>query len=77
MIVVNLNKAKKIAHEKRRLAREKELKPFDDIIMKQIPGNDSVEAEKKRKLIRQKYEVLQTQMDAAQSVEELKSLLPE
>lgn len=77
MIVINLNKAKTIAHERRRVAREKEFKPFDEIIMKQIPGNDAVEAEKSRKAIRQKYDVLQQQMDAAQTVEELKALLPE
>ena len=75
MIKINLEKAKQIAHERRRAAREKELKPFDEIIMKQIPGNDAVQAEKNRKEIRQKYALLQQQMDAAQNVQELKTLL--
>ena len=38
MIVININKAKVIAHDKRREARTEEFKPHDEIIMKQIPG---------------------------------------
>ncbi len=76
MITVNLNKAKEIAHEKRREARAKEFKPHDEVIMKQIPGNDMTEAEAARQAIREKYEELQIQMNEAQTVEELKELLP-
>lgn len=76
MIVVNLDKAKAIAHEKRREARLEEFKPYDEVIMKQIPGNDMIQAEAARQAIRDKYAELQAQMDAAQSVEELKALLP-
>ena len=43
-IVVNLTKAKTIAHEKRRMKREQEFKPHDDIIAKQIPGADATKA---------------------------------
>lgn len=75
-IVINLDKAKAIAHEKRRIARAEEFKPYDEIIMKQIPGNDYTQAEAARQAIRDKYAVLQTQMDAATSAEELKELLP-
>ena len=75
-IVINLDKAKAIAHEKRRTARAEEFKPLDEIIMKQIPGNDYTQAEAARQAIRDKYAVLQTQMDAATSAEELKELLP-
>lgn len=75
-IVINLDKAKAIAHEKRRTARAEEFKPYDEIIMKQIPGNDYTQAEAARQAIRDKYAVLQTQMDAATSAEELKELLP-
>lgn len=76
MIVVNLNKAKAIAHDKRRVARAEEFKPYDEVIMKQIPGVDLNQAEAARQAIRQKYAELQSQMDLAQSVDELKELLP-
>jgi hypothetical protein len=76
MIIIDLTKAKEIAHEKRRKARAEEFKPHDEVIMKQIPGNDMVEAEAARQAIRVKYEELQTQMNEAQTVEELKELLP-
>ena len=76
-VTVNLNKAKEIAHSKRREARAEEFKPHDEIIMKQIPGNDYTEAEAARQEIREKYAILQEQMDAAQTIEELKALLPQ
>ena len=38
MITINIDKAKTIAHDKRRAAREEEFKPYDDAIAKQIPG---------------------------------------
>jgi hypothetical protein len=76
MITINIDKAKEIAHEKRREARAEEFKPHDEVIMKQIPGNDMTEAEAARQVIREKYEELQTQMNEAQTVEELKELLP-
>ena len=77
MIKINLNKAKEIAHEHRRAARAEEFKPYDEIIMKQIPGNDYTQAEAARQAIRDKYAALQAQMDAAQTPEELKALLPQ
>jgi hypothetical protein len=76
MIIIDIDKAKDIAHEKRRAARAEEFKPHDEVIMKQIPGNDMAEAETARQAIREKYEELQTQMNEAQTVEELKELLP-
>jgi hypothetical protein len=76
MIRIDLTKAKEIAHEKRREARAEEFKPHDEVIMKQIPGNDMTEAEAARQAIREKYEELQTQMNSAETVEELKALLP-
>ena len=76
MITINLDKAKAIAHDKRRQARAKEFEPYDAIIMKQIPGNDFTQAEAARQAIRTKYAALQTQMDAATTVDQLKDLLP-
>lgn len=75
-IGLNLNKAKEIAHEKRRIARAEEFQPYDEIIMKQIPSTDFTQAEAARQAIRDKYALMQTQMGAAQTADELKTLLP-
>jgi hypothetical protein len=77
MISIDMTKAKDIAHEKRRAARAQEFKPYDEVIMKQIPGVDAQQAEAARQTIREKYASLQAQMDAAQTADELKALLPE
>lgn len=76
MITINLDKAKAIAHDKRRQARAKEFEPYDAVIMKQIPGNDFTQAEAARQAIRTKYAALQAHMDAATTVDQLKDLLP-
>ena len=76
MISIDMTKAKDIAHEKRRAARAEEFKPYDEVIMKQIPGVDAQQAEAARQAIREKYASLQAQMDAAHTADELKALLP-
>ena len=76
MITVNINKAKIIAHIKRREARAEEFKPYDEVIMKQIPGNSASEAEVARAVIRAKYAVMQTEIDAAATVDEIKAAMP-
>ena len=76
MISIDMTKAKDIAHEKRRAARAEEFKPYDEVIMKQIPGVDAQQAEAARQAIREKYATLQAQMDAATTVDGLKNLLP-
>lgn len=74
MIRVNMDKARQIAHEMRRYAREQEFKPYDEAIAKQIPGQmDGAEAA--RQQIRQKYADIQIKVDAASSPEELKAAL--
>lgn len=73
MIRVNMDKARNIAHEKRREARSAEFAPLD--IKATIPS-ESAAAEAARQLIRQKYATLQNQMDRARTPEELKALLP-
>jgi hypothetical protein len=75
MITINLDKAKAIGHDKRRALRAEEFKPYDEVIMKQIPGNDAAEAEVKRQEIRDKYAAIQSDIDAAQSPEEIKTAL--
>ena len=75
MIKIDMTKAKAISHDARRAARAAEFEPFDNAIAKQIPGQmDGAEAERQK--IREKYAALQTQMDAAQTPEQLKSLMP-
>ena len=73
-IVVNLTKAKTIAHEKRKVKRAEEFKPHDDIIAKQIPGADATAAENARAAIRTKYATIQTDIDNAKTVDELKTV---
>ena len=73
MIVINLDKAKSIAHDKRRQARSAEFAPLD--IKATIPS-EAQAAEAARQAIREKYAEMQEQMDAAQTVDELKALLP-
>ncbi len=75
MIKIDMTKAKAIAHEARRAARAAEFEPFDNAIAKQIPGQVNG-AEAERQKIRDKYAALQTQMDAAQTPEQLKALMP-
>ena len=72
-IRINLNKAKEIAHDKRRDARAIEFAPLD--IKATIPS-EAAKAEAERQKIRDKYDELQSKIDAAETVEELKELLP-
>lgn len=76
MIVINIDKAKAIAHNKRREARAEEFKPHDDVIMKQIPGNDAAAAEAARQIIREKYAAMQVAIDAAVTPDEIKAAMP-
>ena len=73
-IVVNLTKAETIAHERRRAKREQEFKPHDEIIMKQIPGEDATAAETARAEIRTRYATIQTDIDNATTVDALKTV---
>jgi uncharacterized SAM-binding protein YcdF (DUF218 family) len=75
MIVINLSKAKDIAHDVRRAARAEEFKPLDDIIAKQIPGTTAQEAEAQRQIIRNKYAEKQLAINQAVTIEQLKEAL--
>ena len=77
MITINIDKAKTIAHDKRREARAEEFKPYDEIIMKQIPGADSTAAEAARAAIRTKYSEMQTAIDSASTVDDIKAAMPQ
>ena len=74
MITINLNKAKEITHEKRRAIRAEEFKPYDEIIAKQIPGSSAEDAENERKKIREKYTVIQEEINSCQDALSLKTV---
>lgn len=71
----DLPKCKAIAHDKRREKRAAEFAPLDDLIAKKIPGTKESEVEAERQKIREKYDAVQAAIDAAQTVEEIKSAL--
>lgn len=71
MIVVNLDKAKNIAHNLRRTARDAAMAPFDAVIAKNIPGVDNASIETKRQSIRIRFADIQNRIDAAETVDEL------
>jgi len=75
MITININKAKTVAHDIRRAARSEEFKPYDEAIAKQIPGQMEG-AEAARAAIRAKYAAMQTAIDAASTVDEIKAAMP-
>ena len=74
-VEVDLDQAKAIGHDKRRAARAEEFAPLDEVIAKQIPGNDPAEVEAERQAIRDKYAAVQEQIDAAATPDEIKAAL--
>jgi len=72
MIVVNIDKAKAVGHDIRRKERDKEFAPLD--IKATIPS-EAEAAETARQAIREKYAVMQQQIDAAQNADEIKLAL--
>ena len=71
MININLDKAKEIAHGLRREMRAQEFRPHDQVIAAQIPGADNTAAEAQRQAIREKYVVVQEQINAASHIDDL------
>jgi len=74
-IIVNMEKARAIGHDKRRAARTEAFAPFDEIIAKQIPGADATAAEEARQAIRSKYADVQLAIDAAADPDAIKAAL--
>ena len=72
MIQVDLNKAKEIAHNKRRVVREQELQPLD--VKVTIPMY-AEQAELERQAVRDKHAEIQELIDQAESVEDLKKVI--
>ena len=71
-IVINIGKAKTIAHDMRRAARAVEFAPLD--IKATIPS-EAAAAETARQAVRQKYASMQTAIDVAQTPEQIKTAL--
>ena len=72
MITINIDKAKDIAHDKRREARSAEFAPLD--IKATIPS-EATAAETARQVVREKYAAMQTAIDSASTVDEIKVAL--
>lgn len=68
MITINIDKAKAIAHDKRRQARSAEFAPLD--IKATIPS-EAEAAEAARAVIRTKYATMQAEIDAATTINAL------
>jgi hypothetical protein len=75
MILINIEKAKTIGHNMRRVARAEEFKPLDELLMRQIPGTDTEAVEAERQVIRDKYSEIQTRIDASLTTDEIKEAL--
>ena len=73
MITINITKAKTIAHDARRTARSAEFAPLD--IKATIPS-EATAAETARQAVRDKYATMQTAIDAASTVDEIKASMP-
>ncbi len=69
MITINIDKAKEIAHNKRRKDRAVEFAPLD--VEASIPML-AESAESKRAAIREKYALIQENIDNAKTPEEVK-----
>eukprot|EP00919_Chromeraceae_sp_WS-2016_P079275 GHVR01187652.1.p1 GENE.GHVR01187652.1~~GHVR01187652.1.p1 ORF type:complete len:174 (-),score=31.96 GHVR01187652.1:142-663(-) len=67
--------AKEIAHEMRRAKRNELFAPHDEVIMKQIPGDDAVAAEAARAVIRTEYAGIQSAIEESTIVVGIKSTL--
>ena len=74
MITINIDKAKSIAHDKRREARSAEFAPLD--IKATIPSEATV-AEAARQAVRDKYTAMQTAIDSATTIDEIKAAMPQ
>jgi hypothetical protein len=72
MITINLDKAKVIVHDIRRAKRTAEFAPLD--IKATIPA-EAAAAEAARQAVRDKYATIQTDIDAAPGVPELKLIV--
>ena len=73
MISINIDKAKAIAHDKRRAARAAEFAPLD---LKATIPFEAAWAEEERQAVREKYAVMQAAIDAAADLDAIKAVMP-
>ena len=71
----DLSLTKDIAHDLRRQKRSELFAPYDEIIMKQIPGEDAIAAEAARVVIRTENAGIQSAIENANAVVGIKSTL--
>jgi hypothetical protein len=71
----DLDRCRAIGHDIRRTKRAEEFAPLDEVIAKQIPGNDAAAAEAARQSIREKYAAVQEAIEAASSPDQIKAAL--
>ena len=71
-VEVDLESARVIAHEQRRISRDEEMKPHDLGVT--IPGKEE-SAEVERVRLREKYAKLQTEIDSSDNVDALELLI--
>jgi hypothetical protein len=72
VITINLDKAKNIAHDKRRAARSAEFAPLD--IKATIPA-EAQAAEASRQVIRDKYATMQNNINNVADLDALKQIV--
>ena len=67
--------AKSVAHDMRRAKRQELFAPYDEIIMKQIPGDDAIAAEAARVVIREENVGIQSAIEASVDTNEIRQEL--
>ena len=72
-VSVNLDKAKLVTHSYRRKSREREFKPFDEIVQRGLPGGTAAELERVK--IRKKYARIQSDIDSSLSEADLRTII--
>ncbi len=65
MIKINTDRARAIAHDMRRAARAAEFAPLDEQLALRLSGTDPQAVEAARQEVRDKYAVVQAEIDAA------------
>jgi len=74
-LIEDLTKSKEIAQDMRRVQREADFAQYDEIISKQIPGEDATLAEAERLKIREADAILQASIDTSTDMDSLRLLV--
>ena len=75
MIKIDINKAKEISHDKRIAKRADLFKQLDIEATVPVLAEQAEQAEVKRQIIRDEFAVIQTEIDNAESVDQLKVII--